>query len=216
MTRYLLLFFTLFIFGACSFTTPKNDWQLKSVNAYESYQSYFLKNEQNLADADLKRALKYAKQSADLDTLARIELSRCALHVSVLENRECGEYLELEPVASSAKLHSYYLFLQNKDTKSDSKELPSRYKAFARYKEDGDYENAQKELLKMEDTVSKMISASLIKDSLHRSTIKSIIDEASFSGYKKAVINWMRFYLEKTTDVKERDLIEKKLKIIND
>lgn len=215
MIKYILLISSLLFITACSFTTPKNDWQINSINAYDSYKKYYLKGEDNLASTDIKRAVRYAKQSADLDTLARIYLSECALHVSVLEDDGCEKYKELDDLVTSDDLRSYYLFLQNMTTKEDIKYLPSRYQDFSSYVQKKEYANAQKEIEKMDDIVSKMISASLIKEDLDPKSIKSIIDEASFYGYKKAVINWMKFYETKVTDKNERDLINKKLKILN-
>ena len=215
MMKYILLACSLLLFSACSFSTPKNDWQINSINAYDSYKKYYLKGEDNLAGTDIKRAVKYAKQSADLNTLARIYLSECALHVSVLESDDCEKYQTLNELVTSDELHSYYLFLQNKITKDELKDLPSKYRDFAGYAEVRDYENAQKEILGMNDIVSKMIAASLIRDSLNDATIKNIIDEASFYGYKKAVINWMKFYETKVVDKNEKDLINKKLEILN-
>lgn len=215
MIRYILLACSLLLLSACSFTTPKNDWQINSINAYESYKKYYLKGEDNLANTDMKRAVKYAKQSADLNTLARIYLSECALHVSVLEDDDCKKYKELDDLVTSDELRSYSLFLQNKITKDDIKNLPSRYQDFSEYVQKKEYKNAQKELEKMDDIVSKMVAASLIREYLDPKSIKNIIDEASFYGYKKAVINWMKFYETKVTDSTERDLINKKLKILN-
>ncbi|WP_345993197.1 hypothetical protein [Sulfurimonas sp. HSL-1716] len=216
MIKYILLSCTLVLLAGCSFATPKNDWQINSINAYESYKRYYLKNEDNLADTDLKRAVKYAKQSADLDTLARIYLSECALHTGVLKKDSCEKYKDLDSLVVSDELHGYYLFLQNRITKEEIKNLPSRYRDFAAFKENGDYKDAQKEVQKMDDIVSKMIAASLIKDALSADTVKKIIEEASFYGYKKAVVSWMKFYKTKITDDNEKGLIMKRLKILSD
>ncbi|MBU0631015.1 hypothetical protein KKA17_00045 [bacterium] len=216
MTKYLLLTCTLIFLSACSFTKPKNEWQINSINAYDSYKEYYLKGEDNLASTDMKRAVKYAKQSADLNTLARIYVSECALHVGVLEGENCAKYLNVKNLAASDELYSYYQFLQDKLAAENIKFLPSKYQRFATYKLNNDLRQAESELLKMDDIVSKMICASLVKDSLHVDTIKILIDEASFYGYKKAVINWMVFYKIKTTDLSEKNLLGKKLQILKD
>jgi hypothetical protein len=197
-------------------STPKNSWQIQSVNAYESHQKYFLQNEDALARTDLKRAIKYAKQSSDLTTLATISLSECALHVSVLEEDRCENYLSLKPLVNDEKLYSYYLFLQKSYDAKDIKNLPTKYQAFASLILQNKYDDAQKELLASEDLLSKMIMASLMKDSLHVSSISTIIDEASFYGYKKNVLSWMEFYTTKTTDEKEKNKIQEKLRILKD
>ncbi len=216
MIRFYLLPCCLLFFSACSTSSPKNSWQIQSVNAYESHQKYFLQNEDALARTDLKRALKYAKQSANLTTLATIELSECALHVSNLQEENCAAYLAIEPLVNDVKLHSYFLFLQQKYEQKDIKNLPDKYQSFASLLLQKRYEDATKELLSTEDFLSKMIMASLMKKSLHVSTIASIIEEASFYGYKKNVLSWMEFYSTKTTDVDEKKRIQEKLKILKD
>ena len=216
MIRFFVLIWCLLLFSACSTTTPKNAWQIQSANAYESHQKYFLQDEDALARTDLKRAIKYAKQSSDMDTLATIYLSECALHVSILEEDKCKDYMEIEPLISDVKLHSYYLFLQNNYSTEEIKNLPYKYQNFAALRLKNDFNAAQKEILNTEDILSKMIMASLIKNSLDSSTIKMLIDEASLYGYKKNILNWMQFYETKITDEKEKTILKEKLKILKD
>ena len=113
-------------------------------------------------------------------------------------------------------MHSYYLFLQNKLGPDEIKNLPPKYRAFATYKLKSDYDNANKEIDKMDTIVSKMISASLIKEHLDVDTVRAIIDDTSYYGYKKAAINWMKFYSTILENTKEKDVVHKKLKILND
>lgn len=216
MIRTFLLTWCLILFSACSMSTPKNAWQIQSVNAYESHQKYFLQNEDALARTDLKRAIKYAKQSSDLTTLATINLSECALHVSALEEDKCENYLSLEPLVKDVKLHSYYLFLQKNYDGNVIKNLPSKYQTFATLMLQNRFDDAQKELLSSDDILSKMIMASLMKNSLHVSSMSTIIDEASFYGYKKNVLSWMDFYTTKLTDQDEIKSVKEKLKILKD
>lgn len=216
MIRSFLLTCSLVFFSACASSSPKNSWQIQSVNAYESHQKYFLQNEDALSKTDLKRAIKYAKQSADFTTLATIYLSECALHVSTLQEDKCEVYLSLEPLVKDAKLHSYYLFLHNNYDAKDIENLPKKYQAFASFVLQRNYANAEKELLATDDLLCKMIMASLIQNSLHVSSIKAIIDEASFYGYKKNVLSWLEFYISKSTDEDERKRSEEKLKVLKD
>ena len=216
MIRFFLATSCLLLFSACSTSTPKNSWQIQSVNAYESHQKYFLQNEDALSKTDLKRAIKYAKQSSDMTTLATIYLSECALHVSALQEDDCKDYTEIQTLVNDEKLHSYYLFLQSRYDASDIKNLPSKYRTFAIYKLKHDDENAQREILNTKDIISKMIMASLIKNSLHVSTIKTLIDDISVYGYKKNILGWMQFYEAKISDEREKNIIKAKLNILRD
>jgi hypothetical protein len=83
MIYKILLFIFLLQFNGCSFKTPQNKWQFKSVNAFSAYTKNFLSAKDTLAKDDLKRAVNHAKQSANLSQLARIYLGECALNISV-------------------------------------------------------------------------------------------------------------------------------------
>lgn len=216
MIKKLLLFFAILMLAGCSFSTPKNKWQLNSVNAFTSYEEYFLKGKESIANVELKRAKNYAKQSADLMTLARIELSSCALHVSVLQSAECKEYESLKPLVPSKELEAYNQFLAGALSELMVDELPSRYQNFARYVAQKEYGKAQNALDSMDNIVSKMLAASLIKKHLYPSTVKNIINESSFYGYKKAVIAWTKFYINMNIENNEKKKMLKILEVIDD
>jgi hypothetical protein len=214
--KYSLLLSSALLFSACSTTTVKNRWQFQSVNAFESSKVYYLQNEQALAATDLKRAKKYAKQSADLTTLSNIELSQCALHVSVLEDDNCSAYTQLLPLAKDENSYAYYLFLQNQYTATDIPHLPKRYQTFALYKLEGKFNKAETELLAQDDILSKTIMAALIKDELSTQSIKLLIKELSFNGYKKAVVSWLQYYSTRLKDNQEIEKSKEKLRILQD
>ena len=79
-----LLIVILFL-SACSTKTPPNLWQYQANFAYKNFERYYLEDKLDLASIELSRARKSAKQSANLTTLAHIELSHCALHVALRE-----------------------------------------------------------------------------------------------------------------------------------
>ena len=95
MIKIEILSHSLLLFSACSFKSPPNQWQFKSTAAFDSYTKNFLSSNDALAKNDLSRAIKHAKQSADLKMLARVYLGECALNISVGIDDNCKDYLNI-------------------------------------------------------------------------------------------------------------------------
>jgi len=203
----------IFLTG-CSFATPPNDWQYKSVNAFDSYTKDFLSSRDEMAKNDLKRALSHAKSSADFTNLAHIYLGKCALNISVGIDDKCREYYEIKDIVNSDKLDAYYNFLNSNTTKDDLNKLPKIYQDFAWHLKNKDYKEANKDILDMDKATSQLLASSLIKDKIDKKTINKTIQTASFNGYKKVVIFWLKRLKNITTDKTEKDKIDKKISIL--
>lgn len=212
-----LIFVTLFLiilFQGCSFKSPKNQWEYNSTNLFASYTKSFLTNENISAKNDLERAIKYAKQSANLEQLARVYLGACALNISVGKNSYCKEYSQIEEFVSSKELRTYFLMLKKEETKEEIQYLPKQYRNFVEYKFEKKYDLAFESITLMEKETSQFIAASLIKNELNKSQVKLLIEKASFSGYKKIVIFWLKEYYNLEENLKEKELILKKIRIL--
>jgi len=212
--RYLFVISLLLFFG-CSTKSPQNKWQYQSYNSYKSFEKYFLEYKLDLAAIELDRARESAKVSANLDTLARIELSKCALQVALLQEFTCKDYDSLKSLIKDNELSSYYNFLSVKFDKNDLNNLPKQYHSFAEAFLSKDLKSMKKSLKTVEPFTSQMIAASLIKEELDESTISMIVDKASFRGYRYAVIVWLNFQIDQSDDPQERELLKEKLKIIS-
>ena len=207
-----VLFFVFF--SACSTKMPVNAWQYKSVSAFELYKSNFLQGNEVMARHELKNAIRYAKQSADLDTLSKIYLSECALNKIVSQEKGCSAYLDVAKIEQNTQERVYYDFLQNNMDKKDIKKLPLRYRDFAEYFVKNDFKHAEQKALEIEDDISKFIALSFIKEHLSNETRRAIIERASYHGYKKVVLFWLRELAEHTSDVKKREKILQKIALL--
>lgn len=208
------LFVIVLIFLGCSIKTPPNQWQFQSSNAYKNFESYYLEYKLELAAVELDRARSHAKQSADLTTLARIELASCALHVALLEPFTCKNYEALKPLISSDELESYAHFLVGDYTTDEVKKLPKQYQDFAYAKLSGDTESINKAVLSIKPFTSEMIAGSLSQDLLSHESIAKIVDKASYHGYRYAVIVWLRLQIEKSSDPEQQSYLRQKLKVL--
>ncbi len=214
MKIFILTIFILLLFQGCSFKSPDNQWQYNSASAFNSYSKNFLTNNDEIAEDDLNRAIKYAKQSANLEQLSRIYLGVCALNISVGKQDDCNEYKKIEDLVPSLELKAYFLMLQNTLEKKDIENIPSQYHSFSKYKNTKKYSKAFESIKDIEQSSSKFIAASMLKDKLNKLEIKFIIKEASFYGFKKVVLFWLDYLKQIETDKQEKNKIEKKIFIL--
>lgn len=211
----IVFFISLVLFlSACSSKSPSNRWQYQSNSAYKNFERYYLENRTDMATVEFDRARSYATQSADLDTLARIELSRCALKSALLEPFSCQEYVDLIPVTHDLELQAYYSLLSGTITNESLSSLPQQYQHLASMRMQNNHELINKEINKITPLTSRMVAAALVVKSLDEATIEAIIADASYAGYKQAVMVWMNLLLQQTNDDAKRKVLREKLKVM--
>ena len=130
MIRLFLL--SILFFSACSFKTPANKWQYDSANYFHLYTKNFLNANTILAKNDMKIAIKSAKRSANLTTLAKVHLGKCALNISVGVSDACKEYTEIKNLVNDEKLDAYYNFVTQSNVQINPALLPNDYASFAK------------------------------------------------------------------------------------
>ncbi len=208
-----LTIFLLFLAG-CANTTPPNQWQYDSSSSFEEFESSYLKGDFELARDFLQKAIKSAKSSSNLETLASIELSRCALRVGLFKPIKCRKYRELEPLIESKSLKSYAKLLKKSLQQEDVKYLPKQYRDFGKALLEEDYPRANSIVARIKSPTSQMVAGALIKDNLSYKNIEKIVNKLSFYGYRVAVLRWLKFQISKTTEKEKRAILKKKLKIL--
>ncbi len=210
----LILTIIMFFLGACSFKSEPNQWQYKSSSAFKAYTQNFLSNKDKLAYNDLHRSKEHAKMSADLETLARIYLGVCALNISVGIQDPCEEYKEISPFVQTQDLDAYYKFISSSLKQEEIDLLSQPYKTFALYISQNRFKEAKEELFNIQKTTSLLLGASLIKENLTKKEKEKVLDVASFHGYKKAVLYWLKELQNSTNDLNEKAYFKKKIDIL--
>lgn len=213
MRLLIYIVFIVFVSG-CSTKTPSNNWQYQSKNSYKNFERYYLENQTDLAAIEFSHARSYATQSADLTTLARIELSKCALKVAVLEPFSCKEYEDLRLITHDNELEAYYALLSKNTQQITISNLPPQYHRFASSLIKNDSENINTDISDITPLTSRMIAASIAVDSVNEATINKIIADASYLGYKHAVMKWLNLLIERTSEQDKREILIKKLNIL--
>ncbi|RLA76520.1 MAG: hypothetical protein DRG78_18850 [Epsilonproteobacteria bacterium] len=215
--RSLTLFTLLTIlFTACSFKTPPNQWQYKSVNAFDSYTKNFLSSNDLLSESDLQRAIKHAKVSANLTSLAKIYLGECALNISVGIKDSCLNYAKIQDLLHNRQLDAYYSLLRLEIDKQSLKNLPSQYKLFSENLQKQEYTKANENIFEMDRVTSTLVSATLLEDKITTKSIERVLELSSLYGYKKSVLYWLERLKNRTHDEQEIKIIEKKIRVLNE
>jgi hypothetical protein len=216
MIKKFLLILVMSLFSACSFKTAPNQWQYRSTNAFSSYTQNFLSSKDIAAKNDFRRAVNHAKVSADLSSLAKIYLGKCALNISVGIEDHCLKYRNISPTLESKSLKNYYNFLTLNIESQDLDLLPVQYQDFAKNLLNADYVKANQEIRNIEKITSKMLAGALLKEHIQEESIKDIIKDASLHGYKKSVLYWLKRLKQVSKDTKQIAIINKKIEVINE
>ncbi len=214
MIKILLLTLSLLLFSACSFKSPPNQWQYKSTSAFDSYTKNFLSSNDALAKNDLSRAIKHAKNSADLTMLARVYLGKCALNISVGIQDRCEDYKSIKDLVNSETLDAYYSFITLNLGESQLLHLDSTYRDFASLLSRKDFRNAQSKISGISKPTSKLLAASLMRTQISSKTRDEMINTASFYGYKKSVLFWLNEAKVNSSNESERKSLAKKISVL--
>ena len=187
--RILFISFSMFFITACSIKTPIDQWKHQSISAFNSYKTNFLSGNSLVASNDLKRAKNHAKQSGNLNTLARIYLGECALNITVGGEYSCKSFKDISTLVNNSNLNEYYNFITKKSKK------------YTNYK----YQNI----------TSKLLLSALNKKDLTREEINNTINLSSQYGYKKVTLFWLSQALKISKNKNEYMKISKKILILN-
>jgi len=214
MIRVLFLATLVLIFNACSFKTPQNDWQYKSSSIFDSYVKNYLASNALLAKSDLKRATRQASMGANITPLAKIYLGECALKISVSKETSCPKYKKIRTLVEDKSTDAYYLLITDKISLERVDYLPKQYQTFVKAMLKKDFIVANKTLQNIEPTTSKLLAGALLKENINKKSIQNIIDDATFNGYKKAVLFWLKQLEEKSTQAEEKKKILQKIELL--
>jgi len=205
------------VLSGCSikFTQPQNAWQVKAVSAFQNYQQYYLEGRVILADSERKKAISQAKQSANLETLARVYIADCAIQAAVLRSSDCALYLQVRPLVKAPELEAYYHLLSGDLTLSEVDKLPTQYQSFAKAWLSGKTGELDKLILSMASVESQLVAASLVKEKLALNTRRDLIQKTANYGYKLASIRWMEYLSKRTPDALESQHLLQKIEILS-
>ena len=214
MQKKILFLIFIFLFAGCSHPPAVNRWQYDAATSLRAYQEHFLQNHLLRAKSDLSRARSFASQSADLHTRIDIELSVCAMQLSVLNPTSCENApvcLQIDPDPSQfAYLHLLQSLLQDKEIKY----FPERYRAFALAMIEADPAKINTRLASIRPLSSRLVASALAQDDLDDENIQELITELSYHGYKNPLLAWLNVQVQKETDPQKKVRLKAKISVL--
>jgi len=195
MKKSVILLILIMSLLGCGGSKKIPEWIDNSYNQLENYKKNYLSGKDRIAELQFNKAIDEIKKSGNLEILGRAYLTKYAVHIAVLETFDEREYLTIEALEPVLQNRMFYNFLKGSFDKVDESLLPRQYKGVLKVFRTGKFEDAADEISKMEDPLSKLITAGLLiqKNIYDEGVLKIAIDTAAQNGWKKALLA----YLEK-------------------
>ena len=195
MKKSVILLILIMSLLGCGGSKKNPEWIDNSYNQLENYKKNYLSGKDRIAELQFNKAIDEIKKSGNLEILGRAYLTKYAVHIAVLETFDEREYLTIEALEPVLQNRMFYNFLKGSFDKVDESLLPRQYKGVLKVFRTGKFEDAAAEISKMEDPLSKLITAGLLiqKNVYDEGVLKIAIDTAAQNGWKKALLA----YLEK-------------------
>ena len=212
-----LLTFSIILLGCGSKQVP--DWTKASFNQLENYKINYLSGKEQSAELYFNKAIDEIKKSGDLEILARVYLTKYAVHVAVLDDFDDGEYLRIDAIQPVLQNRNFYRFLKGSFDTVDEKLLPQQYDGFMRACRKGNSEDISNEISKIEDPLSKLIAIGLLvqKNTYDEGILKIAIDTASHNGWKRALLVYLdklQSFYEMKKETQKAANIKQKIQLI--
>ena len=214
MQQKTLFLILIFLFTGCSHPPAVNRWQYDAASSLHAYQEHFLQNHLLRAKSDLSRARSFASQSADLHTRIDIELSVCAMRLSVLEAGSCENASVLLQVDPDLSQSAYLHLLRSALKKEEIQGLPEQYKAFASAMIEEDTADINTRLKQIRPLSSRLVASALAQEHINDENIQELVTELSYHGYKNPLIAWLKFQMQKETDPQIKVRLKAKISVL--
>jgi hypothetical protein len=144
-----------------------------------------------------------------------VELTACAMELSVLSSYECIEVSKLLELSPNAKQSAYYHLLNAQLSEEEIPLLPSQYRDFAASLLQSDTKKINIRISELEPLSSRLVAAALAKEQIDDTNIEELIQRLSFKGYKKPLLTWMVVQMQKEQNPQEKARLMAKIKVLN-
>jgi hypothetical protein len=146
-----------FLICSCG-TNQVPEWKDASARQLENYKYSFLTDKESSTEPHFLKAKKAIARSNDLDLLGTAYLTNFAMHVSILEDFDDTDFLQINKLQPNAKNFAYYNFIKGNFQAADFSLLPSHYGKLLKPAQDKDLAAALKEISLMDDPVSRLVA----------------------------------------------------------
>lgn len=189
--KRLLLIAAMLVMGCATAEIPP--WATTSFSHLEKYKILFLEGRREQAEFHFRKAEEELKKTADLNLLARLQLTRGALHVAFLESFPDHEFLKLQEMGLTPENRHYFLFLRGDFSQVEGSRLPGQYREVLQALQRGNDKEIERALKGIENSLSRLVATGLVVR--HRGASEAIlqdaVDTAGKNGWKGALFVYL-------------------------
>jgi hypothetical protein len=213
MKKYLILVLMVFIY-ACGSTQQIPDWKGTAFRNFENYKKNFFNGKEGVSEPHFIKAKQALSDGNDLNLLARLYLTKYALHTAALEDFDNSEFVNINKLQPNSSNVAYYNFLKGNFTAVEDNLLPSSYRGILKTARNKDLIKAVGEINSISDPVSRLIACGVwVKYfSYDENVLQSAINTSAENGWKRPLLAYLtklqKYYLERGQTAKA--------KIVND
>jgi len=208
------------LLAACG-SKPIPSWQSVGSNQLESYKQAALEGKGEVAAMHFRKAVEEVKKSGDLELLARVHLTRCAVQVALLEPMDDWEYRQIAAVQAQPDNQAFHEMLKGDPASVEVEHLPPRYRGFVNAWRKSGPEGAGAEIARMDDPLSVLIATGLIVKGRHYDarSLNRAVEVSSEKGWKKALLTYLdaqRTYEAQAGRPAQSEWIRRKMDLLRD
>ncbi len=180
------------LIGCSSKTIP--DWRRSGFNNLEKFKHSFLSGDDERANLYYEKAIIEIKKSGQLDTLAKAYLTKCAVSIAALEQRECSDFLQIRDLIQDNEIDNYFKLLSGNFESIDGQLLPKHYQAFFKAFTKRSIAAINDAVGEIQSPLSQIIAVGLsIKQGIfNETTIDLAVHVASDQGWKKILLRYLK------------------------
>ena len=178
---------------ACGSGQRLPDWKDTAFRNFENYKKNFLNGKEGVSEPHFVKAKQALSDGNDLNLLARLYLTKYALHTAVLEDFDDSEFIHINNLQSNASHDAYYNFLKGNFTSVEDNLLPSNYSGILKTARDKDQTKAVGEINSISDPVSRLIACGVwVKYfSYDENVLQSAINTSAENGWKRPLLAYL-------------------------
>jgi len=211
MKKYLILVLMAFVY-ACGSTQQFPDWKDTAFRNFENYKKNFLNGKEGVSEPHFVKAKQALSDGNDLNLLARLYLTKYALHTAVLENFDDSEFVNINKLQPNTANVAYYNFLKGNFAAVEVNLLPPGYSGILRIAGNKDLTKAVGEIKSISDPVSRLIACGVwVKYfSYDENILQSAINTSAENGWKRPLLAYLtklqKYYLDHGQTAKAKDI----------
>lgn len=210
-----ILVITLLIFICACGSQPIPQWKDTSSRQLENYKVNFLADKEDATEPHFAKAKTAASSSNDLNLLAKIYLTKYALHAAALEAFDDSEFIKIDKLQPDAATRTYYDFLKGNFAAVNVSKLPSNYSKLVPLMINKDSIAAAREISSINDPLSSLIACGIWVKYLpyDEGILQLAINTAARHGWRRPLWAYLttlqKYYLDRQETIKAESIKER-------